>query len=99
MHKIKPIHRLNVGECCLHEISVMHNVPADQEDYVMQQLVRHQLTILELAVPSTDLVQMAGAKLGQQKFAIERPSSLNYKIPLKMAVEEYLERECHSDND
>jgi hypothetical protein len=48
--------------------------------------------ILERGVPSTELIKMAASKLGEEKFAIERPSSLNYKVPLQMAVEEYLER-------
>jgi hypothetical protein len=41
VHAIKPIHQLNVGECCLHEISVMHGIADSDVNHVMEMLVRH----------------------------------------------------------
>ena len=32
LHAVKPLstHKLNVGECCLHEISIMHGVEGEE---------------------------------------------------------------------
>jgi hypothetical protein len=91
---------------------VLQGVSIDKQRKVLQRVVTHQLIILENQTqsmieelkindppnPQTHLIQVVYATSQSCPTNIVKPSSLNYKIGLKTAVEDFLKKESKIDD-